>query len=377
MSVLALFLLLALPPPGFGQPPGRWGPASENKEPSAARAKRSDPDFEDDYEVYETPTPERLDGDNVTTPTPAVVAEGTQPEATGATQAAGAPGATVSIETPSPTPEPPGTQPAAEEMTETTTEAATLAGQRTTHDVPTERGTTEAPLTEASPSAVLSPGQPGSRGSTVGAAGTSAAAIATTEKPAADPLGTSQALALDTEEPETATPSAGQPLTDSPPSRVPGAELGPNPSSPASFLSTALPTQHSEPPKPEAATEPSGLSDATALVAVATSAPSFLSGHIPVRQCLLAVLILALVATVFLICTVVLAMRLSRKGHTYPVRDYSPTEMVCISSLLADGEGPPTANGGPPGAKPQLLKPAAGSGEDCDGDDLTLHSFLP
>nr|XP_012612140.1 P-selectin glycoprotein ligand 1 isoform X1 [Microcebus murinus]XP_012612141.1 P-selectin glycoprotein ligand 1 isoform X1 [Microcebus murinus] len=99
--------------------------------------------------------------------------------------------------------------------------------------------------------------------------------------------------------------------------------------------------------------------------------------HIPVKQCLLAILILALVATVFLVCTVVLAVRLSRKNHTYPVRNYSPTEMVCISSLLPDGaEGPPaTANGGLPKARSQGLTPEPG--EDHEGDDLTLHSFLP
>uniref|UniRef100_A0A8C9C9U3 P-selectin glycoprotein ligand 1 n=1 Tax=Phocoena sinus TaxID=42100 RepID=A0A8C9C9U3_PHOSS len=109
-------------------------------------------------------------------------------------------------------------------------------------------------------------------------------------------------------------------------------------------------------------------------------APSSTEGPLDassVKQCLLAILILALVATIFLVCTVVLAIRLSRKNHLYPVRDYSPTEMVCISSLLPEGgEGPAAmANGGLPKAKSQGLK--AGSGEDREGDDLTLHSFLP
>ncbi|XP_049722493.1 P-selectin glycoprotein ligand 1 isoform X2 [Elephas maximus indicus] len=102
--------------------------------------------------------------------------------------------------------------------------------------------------------------------------------------------------------------------------------------------------------------------------------------HIPVKQCLLAILILALVATIFLVCTVVLAVRLSRKNHRYPVRSYSPTEMVCISSLLPDGggaEGPTAAatNGGLPNAKSQAQKPERR--EARDGDDLTLRSFLP
>ncbi|KAM8817959.1 P-selectin glycoprotein ligand 1 [Rhynchonycteris naso] len=98
---------------------------------------------------------------------------------------------------------------------------------------------------------------------------------------------------------------------------------------------------------------------------------------IPVKHCLLAILVLALVATTFLVCTVVLAVRLSRKNHMYPVRNYSPTEMVCISSLLPEGgEGPAvTANGNLPTTKGPGLK--EDSGMDRDGDDLTLHSFLP
>lgn len=97
----------------------------------------------------------------------------------------------------------------------------------------------------------------------------------------------------------------------------------------------------------------------------------------PVKQCLLAILILALLATIFLVCTVVLAIRLSRKNHLYPVRDYSPSEMVCISSLLPErGEGPaPVPNGDLPKAREQGRK--AGPREGREGDDLTLHSFLP
>ncbi|XP_007953194.1 P-selectin glycoprotein ligand 1 [Orycteropus afer afer] len=117
--------------------------------------------------------------------------------------------------------------------------------------------------------------------------------------------------------------------------------------------------------------------DLTVRSSVASS-PTGVPDSIPVKQCLLAILILALVATIFLVCTVVLAIRLSRKNHTYPVRSYSPTEMVCISSLLPEGGEVPTAssaNGGPPTAKDQDQKPELG--EERDGDDLTLRSFLP
>ncbi|XP_031193316.1 P-selectin glycoprotein ligand 1 [Mastomys coucha] len=103
--------------------------------------------------------------------------------------------------------------------------------------------------------------------------------------------------------------------------------------------------------------------------------PSGTSDLIPVKQCLLIILILASLATIFLVCTVVLAVRLSRKTHTYPVRNYSPTEMICISSLLPEGgDGAPvTANGGLPKVQDLKTEPSG----DPDGDDLTLHSFLP
>ncbi|XP_005344305.1 P-selectin glycoprotein ligand 1 [Microtus ochrogaster] len=107
---------------------------------------------------------------------------------------------------------------------------------------------------------------------------------------------------------------------------------------------------------------------------LATTTPG-ISDLIPVKQCLLVILILASLATVFLVCTVVLAVRLSRKNHMYPVRNYSPTEMICISSLLPEGgEGAPvTANGD----LPKVQDPKTEPSEDRDGDDLTLRSFLP
>ncbi|XP_038201703.1 P-selectin glycoprotein ligand 1 [Arvicola amphibius] len=107
---------------------------------------------------------------------------------------------------------------------------------------------------------------------------------------------------------------------------------------------------------------------------LATTTPG-ISDLIPVKQCLLVILILASLATIFLVCTVVLAVRLSRKNHMYPVRNYSPTEMICISSLLPEGgEGAPvTANGD----LPKVQDPKTEPNEDRDGDDLTLRSFLP
>nr|XP_042090658.1 P-selectin glycoprotein ligand 1 isoform X2 [Ovis aries] len=140
-------------------------------------------------------------------------------------------------------------------------------------------------------------------------------------------------------------------------------------------LTTALPVA-SDTPKGTIVAADDWSDDFTGS-SVAPIPPEGLPDTGPVKQCLLAILILALVATVFLVCTVVLAIRLSRKNHLYPVRDYSPSEMVCISSLLPEGgEGPtPTPNGDLPKAKDQGRK--AGPGEDREGDDLTLRSFLP
>ncbi|XP_075290565.1 P-selectin glycoprotein ligand 1 [Opisthocomus hoazin] len=90
-------------------------------------------------------------------------------------------------------------------------------------------------------------------------------------------------------------------------------------------------------------------------------------------KCLLAILLLALVAATFMVCTGVLGALLWRRARTAHHR-LSSTEMVCISSLLPDGEVP--ANGPKPGAarRPKLLRD---SGSEADGDNLTLNSFLP
>lgn len=89
------------------------------------------------------------------------------------------------------------------------------------------------------------------------------------------------------------------------------------------------------------------------------------AGHGPVKQCLLAILILALVATVFLVCTVVLAIRLSRK-NLYPVRLLPSGDGLHLVSAARGGEGPtPTPSGDLPKAKDQGRK--AGPGRAVKG----------
>ncbi|XP_072736362.1 P-selectin glycoprotein ligand 1 [Ciconia boyciana] len=90
-------------------------------------------------------------------------------------------------------------------------------------------------------------------------------------------------------------------------------------------------------------------------------------------KCLLAILLLALVAATFMVCTGMLGALLWRRARTAH-RRLSRTEMVCISSLLPDGE---VATNGPkpgPARRPKLL--LDGSSE-VDSDNLTLSSFLP
>ncbi|XP_027720534.1 P-selectin glycoprotein ligand 1 [Vombatus ursinus] len=418
MSVIAFFFLLTLQPHGYGQPTGAsqtpWtrGKAWEARELLVDRTKRSFPDDDDDsdYEIYQTPTPELMHRVNLTTLS-LVTAQGTHQGSTSV------PVSVDLVKSEPTTHETTKGKLATEELTMEATDRSTMnptvptsglpsTGQQTTHDLTTEKVVTDVPeivvsTTVESTSKATSPGQQFIHNSTAGDVSTDTMAISTTGKSATDPSAT-VTLALDTDKAETLTPTVGQLVTDSattrePPTSLPG-ELKPNHSSPASslndsalFFTTVHPLHNfsttfsppsssdarSDPPKPKVATGQIGLSNTTALVVMATTTHLLFSDQIPVRQCLLAVLVLAVIATIFLICTVVLAVRLSRKGHTYPVRDYSPTEMVCISSLMAEGEAPPMANGGPVSAKTQLLKPTQGPGDDCDGDDLTLHSFLP
>ncbi|XP_053815832.1 P-selectin glycoprotein ligand 1 [Vidua chalybeata] len=104
---------------------------------------------------------------------------------------------------------------------------------------------------------------------------------------------------------------------------------------------------------------------------VATAVPWEPSGVI--SKCLLAILLLGLVAATFLVCTGVLGTLLWRRARMGQ-RRFSPTEMVCISSLLPDAE----AAAGPrpvPARRHKLLLPDGSS--EPDGDNLTLSSFLP
>ncbi|XP_045390581.1 P-selectin glycoprotein ligand 1 isoform X2 [Lemur catta] len=272
------------------------------------------------------------------------------------------------------------TQPAATEALSTEPPATEAL---TTEPPATEALTTEPPATEA-----LTTEPPATEAltteSTVTEALTTeppATETLTTEPPATEALTTESTVmeALTTEPPATEALTTEPPATEALTTEPPATEALSTETPPSVALSMELATMKSMPGAASNLSAMPNMKTGQTLPPGIFMAPSPAGppDHIPVKQCLLAILILALVATVFLVCTVVLAVRLSRKNHTYPVRNYSPTEMVCISSLLPDGvEGPPaTANGGLPKAKSQGLTPEPG--EDREGDDLTLHSFLP
>lgn len=97
-----------------------------------------------------------------------------------------------------------------------------------------------------------------------------------------------------------------------------------------------------------------------------------------VSNCLIAIASLAGLATFFMVCSIILCTKLSGAKHRYRLRSCGGegTEMVCISSLLPDGEGVvvrpkiPKSNG--------ALIPITDVDGDSDcGDNLTLNSFLP
>lgn len=89
------------------------------------------------------------------------------------------------------------------------------------------------------------------------------------------------------------------------------------------------------------------------------------------RQCMITILILAVVCTIFIISTIALAAKLSTMKQKSKLRHpVTYTEMRCISSLLPDNDQQNKP-------KTKRLKTFASSLEESDGDNTTLNSFLP
>ncbi|KAK1156441.1 P-selectin glycoprotein ligand 1-like [Acipenser oxyrinchus oxyrinchus] len=91
-----------------------------------------------------------------------------------------------------------------------------------------------------------------------------------------------------------------------------------------------------------------------------------------VSHCLIAIAVLAAVATIFIICTIVLCTKLSSTKQKYKMSECQGTEMTCISALLSDAEALPRNKAKSSKSNGRLITNV----EDSEGDDLTLHSFL-
>ncbi|XP_053195451.1 P-selectin glycoprotein ligand 1 [Scomber japonicus] len=94
-----------------------------------------------------------------------------------------------------------------------------------------------------------------------------------------------------------------------------------------------------------------------------------------VNICLITIASLALLATIFMVSTIVLCVKLSARKYKVRKPHYE-TEMMCISTLLPDRtnnytrERNPIANG-------VRVFPNGRDYDDDGGDDVTLSSFLP
>lgn len=98
-----------------------------------------------------------------------------------------------------------------------------------------------------------------------------------------------------------------------------------------------------------------------------------------VKQCLIVIAGLAVVATIFIISTIVLCTKLSSRKYKLK-RQQQGTEMMCISSLLPERSNhrpvrytrqrSPVPNG-------VLVIHNCDDSDDEAGDNVTLSSFLP
>ncbi|XP_077152312.1 P-selectin glycoprotein ligand 1 [Ranitomeya variabilis] len=134
-------------------------------------------------------------------------------------------------------------------------------------------------------------------------------------------------------------------------------------SSSTSVILQDLTTEHDVTSSPP--TKPSGVTY------ISTSLEDKVHTQSMMRQCMLAILILSVVCTIFIISTIALAAKLSSMNQKSKLRHpVAYTEMRCISSLMPDNDQQNKP-------KPKKLKTFASSIEESDGDNTTLNSFLP
>uniref|UniRef100_A0A8C6YCA4 P-selectin glycoprotein ligand 1 n=1 Tax=Naja naja TaxID=35670 RepID=A0A8C6YCA4_NAJNA len=98
-----------------------------------------------------------------------------------------------------------------------------------------------------------------------------------------------------------------------------------------------------------------------------------------IGKCLLAILLLALVAAIFIVCSGVLAIMLWRQKRAYRLGQTNHTEMVCISSLLSaeKEEEEEEERRRRRQSKVKRVQLLGDTGSETEADNLTLNSFLP
>ncbi|KAM6423023.1 P-selectin glycoprotein ligand 1 [Liasis olivaceus] len=96
-----------------------------------------------------------------------------------------------------------------------------------------------------------------------------------------------------------------------------------------------------------------------------------------IGKCLLAILLLALVAAIFIVSSGVLATVLWHQKKAYRLAQANHTEMVCISSLLSAEKEEEEEEEGRRQPKVKRVKLLGETGSEAEVDNLTLNSFLP
>ncbi|XP_026541273.1 P-selectin glycoprotein ligand 1 [Notechis scutatus] len=100
-----------------------------------------------------------------------------------------------------------------------------------------------------------------------------------------------------------------------------------------------------------------------------------------IGKCLLAILLLALVAAIFIVCSGVLAIMLWRQRRAYRLGQANHTEMVCISSLLSaekeEEEEEEEERRRRRRSKVKRVQLLGDTASETEADNLTLNSFLP
>ncbi|XP_047425180.1 polycystic kidney disease protein 1-like 3 [Mugil cephalus] len=94
-----------------------------------------------------------------------------------------------------------------------------------------------------------------------------------------------------------------------------------------------------------------------------------------VKNCLIAIAVMAAVATAFMVSTIILCAKLSARKHKTR-KPRQETEMMCISALLPETNQSYTRQRNPV-RNGILVFPGVGDSDDDIGDNLTLSSFLP